>query len=184
MKQITFIEGYNHFEIADNPCLWTTINIWSGTVANIGESQLSKFVEKNNAGLKTLLYCPQKTKGGTMLRPLYDKADRGGSVEFPELNELGIPAVACLQRLPIKWGYIAPKLKTLKVFFLFDFRDDEQLEKFSQWNWHVKSYIEAWDKFHDKPELLNTGYSLEKIQYCCLDVKNPGQYHIMDEHLF
>lgn len=72
------------------------IVVWGGEVFNGGESGLSELVDKNRHSLQEIIYLPERTKGGVMIRPKYYKGDRCEVVAFPKLREMTIrldPAV-------------------------------------------------------------------------------------------
>ena len=50
--------------------------VWGGIVANCAEDGLSLVIDQNAATLESLCYCPDRTKGGVLVRPKYYQGDR------------------------------------------------------------------------------------------------------------
>lgn len=87
--------------------------VWGGTVANNGEHQLSQIVDTNCHRLQSVTYCPDRTKGGCLVRPKYHVGDRGGKMEFPKLTDMTIRLTPSL--LPESYGWITPNLRRLRL---------------------------------------------------------------------
>eukprot|EP01124_Arcella_intermedia_P024776 TRINITY_DN4256_c0_g1_i2.p1 TRINITY_DN4256_c0_g1~~TRINITY_DN4256_c0_g1_i2.p1 ORF type:complete len:232 (-),score=13.32 TRINITY_DN4256_c0_g1_i2:143-838(-) len=90
------------------------ISVWGGWVANVAESRLSYLVDRSSHDLECLIYYPQRTKGGALVRPKYHQGDRGGVEEFSQLTSMTVPGHI---GLPSSWGYITPNLKHLTLLF-------------------------------------------------------------------
>merc|ERR1719499_476488 len=94
-----------------------SITVWSGVVANCGESSLADMVRESSHCLESLLYYPRRTKGGTMLRPCY--SDREGACDFPKLRHIGMRwEVFSGYTNPIH-RYLAPNLEKI-TFLIWD----------------------------------------------------------------
>lgn len=90
-----------------------TLVVWGGLVANCGEDNLSRLVDFNAAQLQFVTYCPDRTKGGALIRPKYYQGDRGGRETFPKLINLTIRLEPAL--LPKDYGWITPELTHLRL---------------------------------------------------------------------
>lgn len=121
-----FIQGDNHFCASgerwddehdnEHTAPATNLNnliVWGGVVANCGEHELSRLVHANCLTLQSTTYCPDRTKGGCLIRPFYHRGDRNGKLEFPELTDLSIRVSPPL--LPEHYGWITPELKRLRL---------------------------------------------------------------------
>jgi len=87
--------------------------VWGGCVANIGEDNLSRFVDAGAEVLEHMTYIPDRTKGGVLIRPKYYRGDRGGQQVFPRLTELTIRLSPVL--LPLESGWLMPGLQRLRL---------------------------------------------------------------------
>jgi len=87
--------------------------VWGGVVANCGEDNLSSLVFKNSEILETVVYCPDRTKGGCLIRPGYFRGDRSLELEFGKLRDLSIRLSPAL--LPQEYGWITPELRHLRL---------------------------------------------------------------------
>lgn len=87
--------------------------VWGGVVANNGEDQLSRIVDSSRHRLRSITYCPDRTKGGCLVRPKYHVGDRGGKVLFPQLTDMTIRLSPSL--LPDSHGWIMPNLRRLRL---------------------------------------------------------------------
>eukprot|EP00746_Dinoflagellata_sp_MGD_P005104 gnl/MRDRNA2_/MRDRNA2_109883_c0_seq1.p1 gnl/MRDRNA2_/MRDRNA2_109883_c0~~gnl/MRDRNA2_/MRDRNA2_109883_c0_seq1.p1 ORF type:complete len:343 (+),score=39.69 gnl/MRDRNA2_/MRDRNA2_109883_c0_seq1:79-1107(+) len=94
LKTLEFAHLDNHGFCAPHNCdesnTYEKIVVWGGQVFNCGESDLSQLVDKNRHSLQELIYLPEETKGGVMIRPKYYQGDRRGVVAFPKLREMTI----------------------------------------------------------------------------------------------
>lgn len=102
----------------------TTLNVWGGCVANCGEDSLARTVAENAHSLQSVLYCPDRTKGGALIRPGYHRGDRSFKMCFPELTDLTIRLEPML--LPIEYGWITPELKHLRLLCVVSRNDQPQ----------------------------------------------------------
>eukprot|EP01036_Dinobryon_divergens_P029246 gene29246-38315_t len=59
-----------------------------------------------------MIFVPEKTKGGVLVRPKYYNGNRAGRAQFPALNFMAITAEA---RNPYKWGWDTPSLTDLVI---------------------------------------------------------------------
>lgn len=87
--------------------------MWGGCVNNCGEHTVSGVVDRHAATLRRATYCPDRTKGGVLVRPKYYRGDRGGTAIFPVLTDLTIrlePSV-----FPSRYGWITPALRRLRL---------------------------------------------------------------------
>ena len=92
------------------------ITIWSGFIANCGESSLSSIVLKSCDTLTRFTYFPYRTKGGSMVRPLYCRGDRAGKVVFSNLQYLAMPCHVIMWTHSLApCGWITPSLKELSL---------------------------------------------------------------------
>lgn len=89
------------------------LTVWGGMVANCSDSSLSKIVDTHAASLRSVLYKPDHTKGGALIRPKYHRGDRGGSQVFPALTDMAIRLWPSLQ--PQEFGWRLPALKQLTL---------------------------------------------------------------------
>lgn len=87
--------------------------VWGGGYYNSGEHDLSKIVAANSNTLRSVLYCPDDTKGGCLIRPGYHRGDRSLSMVFPTLVEMTIRLDPVL--LPAHYGWITPELQRLRL---------------------------------------------------------------------
>jgi len=87
--------------------------VWGGEVANRAEDDLSKVVDRSAGTLRSVTYCPDRTKGGVLVRPKYYRGDRGGEQVFPQLTDLAIRLEPVL--LPREYGWITPGLRHLRL---------------------------------------------------------------------
>lgn len=105
--------------------------VWGGTVANNGEHRLSRIVDANCHRLQSITYCPNRTKGGCLVRPKYHVGDRGGKVEFPHLTDMTIRLSPSL--FPESHGWIMPNLRRLRLIAgsarLIDDASDRELPR-------------------------------------------------------
>merc|ERR1712039_1130895 len=60
-----------------------------------------------------MTYCPDRTKGGCLVRPHYYRGDRGGQATFPQVTDLAIRLEPVL--LPTEYGWITPGLLRLRL---------------------------------------------------------------------
>lgn len=87
-------------------------------MANIGEDCASQIVDAQHRFLHSIIYCPQQTKGGGLVRPKYHKNDRNGVVEFPVLHTM-VMNLHVESRMPhgfwshVIYGWNTPNLKRL-----------------------------------------------------------------------
>jgi len=91
----------------------TSLRVWGGIVANCAEHELSALVDENAASLRSVLYMPQRTKGGVLIRPKYYCGDRVGRTTFPVLKALAIRCSPAL--LPADYGWVTPALEELTI---------------------------------------------------------------------
>jgi len=113
-----FIQCENHFEpqSRQNRRVKRTVQelvVWGGNVWNGGEHALSEMVDASSCCLRSLVYCPNGTKGGCLVRPKYHQSDRQGKETFPSLTDLTIRLVPCL--IPQDYGWITPGLRRLRL---------------------------------------------------------------------
>lgn len=108
---VEYIHGDNHFSKPLGGV--DKLVVWGGCVANCGESELARIVAENASRLRSVLYCPDRTKGGCLIRPGYHRGDRGLKMEFPELVDLAIRLSPPLA--PESYGWITPKLRRLRL---------------------------------------------------------------------
>lgn len=87
--------------------------VWGGCVANCGEDTLSSIVDRNASSLQHVVYCPDRTKGGVLIRPKYHRGDRGGKALFSSLVDLSIRLEPVL--LPQQLGWVTPGLKRMRL---------------------------------------------------------------------
>mmetsp|Transcript_54947 Transcript_54947/g.170517 ORF Transcript_54947/g.170517 Transcript_54947/m.170517 type:complete len:330 (+) Transcript_54947:62-1051(+) len=87
--------------------------VWGGVVANCAEDCLSNVVDGCSEKLRRVVYCPDRTKGGCLIRPKYHEGDRGTSKVFPQLTDLTIRLYPVL--LPGQYGWITPSLRRLRL---------------------------------------------------------------------
>ncbi|MBX9636954.1 MAG: hypothetical protein K2Q45_05325 [Nitrosomonas sp.] len=94
------------------------LDVYGGLLANNGEDDVSKIVDAQNRHLRSIVYCPQQTKGGGLVRPKYHEGDRDGVVEFPVLHTI-VMHLCMDSRLPhgfwshVIYGWNTPNLKRL-----------------------------------------------------------------------
>jgi len=100
--------------------------VWGGIVANCGEDVLAKLVDACAAQLRRVVYCPDRTKGGCLIRPKYYLGNRGGKQTFPRLLELSIRLEPVL--LPRQFGWITPALRQLHLLCVTDAQDRRRNE--------------------------------------------------------
>jgi len=87
--------------------------VWGGLVANCAEDDLSRLVDAAAPNLEQVTYCPDRTKGGVLIRPKYHQGDRGGEVLFPMLTDMTIRLWPVL--LPTRCGWLMPGLRRLRL---------------------------------------------------------------------
>ena len=109
-----FVNCNNSFVVEDSISVITRLVVQGGCVFNCGEDDLAKLVRDNSTTLLEVVYTPDFTKGGDMIRPNYSAYDQPEQVVFPELESVTINAVGVLA---FSRTWIAPKLKHLKVLF-------------------------------------------------------------------
>jgi len=107
-----FIHAVNEFDMDQHRPVSELI-VWGGVVANCGEHTLSKIAFENAHILRSLVYCPDRTKGGALIRPGYFRGDRGFKMEFPKLTDMSIRLSPAL--LPEEYGWITPELRRLRL---------------------------------------------------------------------
>ena len=56
----------------------THLGVYNGEVLNCGEDALSYMVDASRENLRSVVYCPNHTKGGCIIRPKYHEGDRSG----------------------------------------------------------------------------------------------------------
>jgi hypothetical protein len=94
--------------------MYKHVTVWGGVIANCGEDQVSDCVNNSRDTLESFTYFPASTKGGVMVRPLYCRGDRNGTVVFSALTDLTMPLRALdWSETLTKCGWITPKLKSL-----------------------------------------------------------------------
>jgi len=89
--------------------------VWGGVVANCGEHTLSDLVDRHASTLRSLIYMPNRTKGGVLIRPKYHLGDRGGVQLFPNLERMAIRLTPQLGLA--EYGWITPALTELTLLF-------------------------------------------------------------------
>ncbi|EOD40657.1 hypothetical protein EMIHUDRAFT_439529 [Emiliania huxleyi CCMP1516] len=89
------------------------LRVWGGGVANAQEDTLSRRVDKNASTLQVVVYKPDHTKGGILIRPKYHRGDRRGVQTFPVLTHMSIRLVPSV--MPAEFGWRLPALKQLTL---------------------------------------------------------------------
>ena len=80
------------------------LRVWGGGVANAQEDTLSRRVDKNASTLQMVVYKPDHTKGGILIRPKYHRGDRRGLQTFPVLTHMSIRLVPSV--MPAELGLV------------------------------------------------------------------------------
>lgn len=88
--------------------------IWGGCVGNCAEHTLSRCIDGAAHSLRTITYCPDRTKGGVMVRPKYHLGDREGRQTFPSVESIGIRHQ--LGILPSDYGWDTPNLRSITLY--------------------------------------------------------------------
>jgi len=89
------------------------LRVWGGGVANAQEDTLSRRVDENASTLQVVVYKPDHTKGGILIRPKYHRGDRRGVQTFPVLTHMSIRLVPSV--MPAEFGWRLPALKQLTL---------------------------------------------------------------------
>ncbi len=120
---VSFIDGETNYfhdvKIPKDPltgkaCVIRGLYVHNGEVWNAGEDDLSEICLHNASTLEEVYYCPNDTKGGTMIRPNYCKGDRSTPLLFPVLEKVTINCDG-LKTLLRTW--ICPNLVTLEIAY-------------------------------------------------------------------
>lgn len=111
---VKFIDCGNHRFWVDAEGL-EDIRVIGGNVWNGAEAELSRILMRNRTTVRIIVYLPDDTKGGMMIRPHYHHVgDRAARVEFPALESVTLSSdgvgIFCST-------YSAPRLKELRIMF-------------------------------------------------------------------
>mmetsp|Transcript_80030 Transcript_80030/g.138912 ORF Transcript_80030/g.138912 Transcript_80030/m.138912 type:complete len:324 (+) Transcript_80030:83-1054(+) len=101
--------------------------VWGGMVANCAEDALSRVVDSSSQTLRSVTYCPDRTKGGVLIRPKYYQGDRSGRAVFSRLTDLAIRLEPAL--LPIEFGWTTPELQRLRLLCVISASDRSRDER-------------------------------------------------------
>lgn len=101
----------------DNMVYLKNIDIFGGTMANIGEAQMSRLINMCYLTLESVIYCPARTKNGGLVRPGYDQGKRDDKLTFNQLTELVMNLFLFENDTElwshVKFGWITPNLERL-----------------------------------------------------------------------
>jgi len=93
------------------------INVFGGTMANIGESQMSELINMCHFTLESVIYCPARTKNGGLVRPGYHRGKRDETLTFNQLTELVMNLFLFQNDTElwshVRFGWITPNLERL-----------------------------------------------------------------------
>lgn len=112
---------------AEVQCTLQELVVWGGMVANCAEDALSRVVDCSAETLRSVTYCPDRTKGGVLIRPKYYQGDRCGRAVFPRLTDLAIRLEPAL--LPVEFGWSTPELQHLRLLCVISASDRSRDER-------------------------------------------------------
>ena len=144
------------------------VTIWGGCSFNCGERSTSQLVQNHRESLLRFIYLPQSHKGGRMVRPLYDRGDRGSTSLFPALKTLGYYE-DCGTPFDALW--IVPNLEKLYVFQGFSNGSSTILDRWT---------TESIDMDQTLPlRVLEESPRLQEIIVAVPNFSQPFRFHVL-----